>query len=94
MSEPEPRAASTTTVPKASPETMRLRRGKSRPRGSHSIGISDTTAPVSTIRSISGTASPGYGLPWPPASTPTAPVSRLATWARWSIPRAKPETTT
>ena len=41
---------------------MRLRRGKSRPRGSHSIGISETTAPVSTIRSISGTASPRIRL--------------------------------
>ena len=46
MSDPEPRAASTTIVPSARPETMRLRRGKSRPRGSHSIGISDTTAPI------------------------------------------------
>ena len=34
MSDPDPRAASTTIVPSASPETMRLRRGKSRPRGS------------------------------------------------------------
>jgi hypothetical protein len=38
---------------------MRLRRGKSRPRGSHSIGISETIAPFSTIRSISGAASAG-----------------------------------
>ena len=29
---------------------MRLRRGKSRPRGSHSIGISETTAPISAMR--------------------------------------------
>ena len=29
---------------------MRLRRGKSRPRGSHSIGISETTAPYSAMR--------------------------------------------
>ena len=61
MSEPEPRAASTTTVPSASPETIRLRRGKSRPRGSHSIGISETTAPCSTIRSISGIGLVGVG---------------------------------
>ena len=52
-------AASTTTTPKASPDTMRLRRGKSRPRGSHSTGISETTAPDSIIRSIKGTASFG-----------------------------------
>ena len=33
---------------------MRLRRGKSRPRGSHSIGISETTAPCSAMRGSSG----------------------------------------
>ena len=38
---------------------MRLRRGKSRPRGSHSIGISETTAPFSAMRGTIGTASGG-----------------------------------
>ena len=44
ISEPDRRAASTTTVARLRPEMMRLRRGKSRPRGSHSIGISETTS--------------------------------------------------
>ena len=38
--EPERRAASTTTTPSASPEISRLRRGKSRARGSQPSGIS------------------------------------------------------
>ena len=59
MSEPERRAASTTTVPSARPETMRLRLGKSRPRGSQLSGISETTTPFSVISSINGACSAG-----------------------------------
>jgi hypothetical protein len=46
-------------APSARPETMRLRRGKSRPRGSHSSGISETMAPFSAMRGSSGAASGG-----------------------------------
>jgi len=59
MSEPDPRAASTTTVASASPETSRLRRGKSRPRGSQPSGISDTAAPAASSASKSGACSGG-----------------------------------
>src|ERR1700726_218526 len=31
---------------------------------------------------------------WPPASTATVPVARLARWAAASMPRARPDTTT
>ena len=45
ISEPEPSAASTMTTPRASPEMMRLRRGKWRACGAWPSGISETTAP-------------------------------------------------
>jgi hypothetical protein len=59
ISEPERRAASTMTTPTDNPEINRLRRGKSRPRGSHDIGISLNTAPRSRMLSASGTCSSG-----------------------------------
>ena len=59
ISEPDLRAASTTTTPSASPDTMRLRRGKSRPRGSQPIGISLTQAPRSSNRSSRAACSAG-----------------------------------
>ena len=45
ISEPERCAASTTTTPSAAPEISRLRRGKSRARGSWPSGISEIAAP-------------------------------------------------
>ena len=42
ISDPERFAASTMTTPSDSPEISRLRRGKSRPRGSQPIGISES----------------------------------------------------
>ena len=45
ISEPERFAASTMTTPTERPEISRLRRGKSRARGSQASGISDTAAP-------------------------------------------------
>ena len=45
ISEPERLAASTTTTPSDSPETSRLRRGKSRARGSQPSGISVMSMP-------------------------------------------------
>ena len=62
ISEPEPRAASTMITPSARPETRRLRRGKSRPRGSHSSGISETIAPYSAMRGSSGDGLGRIGL--------------------------------
>ena len=46
ISEPERFAASTMTTPSASPEISRLRRGKSRARGSQPSGISESAAPA------------------------------------------------
>jgi hypothetical protein len=51
ISEPEPSAASTITTPRASPEMMRLRRGKWRACGARPTGISDTIAPWTFMRS-------------------------------------------
>ena len=45
ISEPERCAASTTTTPSAAPEIRRLRRGKSRARGTWPSGISEIAAP-------------------------------------------------
>ena len=45
ISEPDRRAASTTTTPSDRPEMSRLRRGKSRARGSQPSGISEIAAP-------------------------------------------------
>jgi hypothetical protein len=48
ISDPERMAASTTTTPSAAPEISRLRRGKSRARGTCPSGISEIAAPVSS----------------------------------------------
>ena len=75
---------------------MRLRRGKSRPRGSQPIGISDTTAPPCLEDRVDQ-----GGVVWPDRSgrarrpAPRRCRSRSAAlWARASMPRASPETTT
>jgi hypothetical protein len=58
MSEPDFFAASITTTPSETPEISRLRRGKSRARGSQSNGISEIVAPdsssISTREACSG----------------------------------------
>ena len=59
MSEPERRAASTTTIPSERPETSRLRRGKSRPRASQPNGISESAAPSSRICAMNAPWSAG-----------------------------------
>jgi len=59
MSEPERLAASTMTMPNESPEINRLRRGKSRARGSQPNGISVTATPVGKIASMSSACSGG-----------------------------------
>ena len=60
ISEPERLAASTTTTASDRPEMMRLRRGKSRARGSQPIGISLTWAPPeATMRSARAAFSGG-----------------------------------
>ena len=93
MSEPERRAASTMTTPSASPEISRLRRGKSRVRGSQLSGISEIAAPSArdTIEQVAH-ARPDRCRSWPPASTAIVPVARLARCAAASMPRARPET--
>ena len=59
ISEPERNAASTTMTPSARPEISRLRRGKSRLRGSRSSGISETAAPSATMASSRSVCSAG-----------------------------------
>ncbi len=49
MREPDRRAASTTTTARQRPATIRLRRGKSRPRASQPKGLSLIAAPCSRI---------------------------------------------
>ena len=51
ISEPERCAASTMTTPSDRPEMIRLRRGKSRARGSQPSGISEIAAPSARIAS-------------------------------------------
>ena len=59
ISEPERRAASTTTTPSERPEISRLRRGKSRARGSQPNGISEIAAPCTSNLSSSSMCSGG-----------------------------------
>ena len=59
MSEPERSAASTTTTPSDMPAMIRLRRGKSRARGSQPKAISETRAPPSVIWSARSACSAG-----------------------------------
>jgi hypothetical protein len=60
ISEPERCAASTTTTPSEEPEIKRLRRGKSRARGTWPSGISEIAAPpVSTMAASKASCSLG-----------------------------------
>ena len=59
ISEPERFAASTMTTPSASPEIKRLRRGKSRARGSQPSGISVSATPADKISSSRSPCSGG-----------------------------------
>ena len=60
LSDPERRAASTTTTPTDTPEISRLRRGKSRARGTWPSGISEIAAPfVPTMAASKSSCSGG-----------------------------------
>jgi hypothetical protein len=59
ISEPDFLAASITKTPSETPEISRLRRGKSRARGSQPNGISQIAQPVSTSALTSGACSGG-----------------------------------
>ena len=59
ISEPKRLAASTTTSPRERPEISRLRRGKSRARGSHPSGISVKANPVGRMSSRRSACSGG-----------------------------------
>jgi hypothetical protein len=59
INEPERRAASTITTPAGRPDIRRLRRGKSRARGSQANGISETAAPSARIASNRSLCSAG-----------------------------------
>ena len=95
ISDPERCAASTTTTPSAAPEISRLRRGKSRARGTCPSGISEIAAPPARGSQPAGLHAradrSGH------ARRPAPPRCRcrwLARCAAWSMPRARPETMT
>src|SRR5262249_44995033 len=67
ISDPDRLAASTTTTPAHSPEMRRLRRGKSRARGSCPNGISETRAPFAREAPARSGCSRGEMWAWPPA---------------------------
>ncbi len=93
ISEPERRAASTMTTPSASPEISRLRRGKSRARGSQvERHFRDGGAFGDDRRPASRRARADRCARGRRPSTAMVPVARLARWAAASMPRARPET--
>ena len=91
ISEPERRAASTMTTPTESPEISRLRRGKSRPRGSQPSGISEMAAPVGRICSSSGMLGRIDAIVAAGQHRDGA-GRKAARCAAASMPRARPET--
>ena len=88
--------ASTTSVARLQPLTMRLRMGKVVREGGKSIGNSETTAPCpSAMRCAKFLFSRGYSLLSPaPITAMVRPSASMApVWASVSTPRASPEMT-
>ena len=88
--------ASTTSVARLQPLTMRLRMGKVVREGGRSIGNSETTAPCpSAMRCAKFLFSRGYSLLRPaPITAMVRPSASMApVWASVSTPRASPEMT-
>lgn len=92
MSEPDRGAASTTTVPSASPAMIRLREGKWRASGWLPGGCSATSSASCATCSCRSAFSGGKAMSIPLAITPIVRGS-APTCAAVSIPRARPDTT-
>ena len=92
IKEPLPSAASTTSVPSASPLMTRLRCGKFCRRGPARGGNSETSAPAARMRSARPAFSGGYmqAIPVPSTATVRPPTPSAPSWLAASIPVARP----